>query len=87
LARQNQHATLCPMNILTTGIGTAAILFGLYTAYARIKRPHIFKKLEPMKKFWGETLGVAIHFFGYTVVPLVGGIVIVIAGINGINIF
>ena len=38
------------------------------------------------EKFWGEGAGVAIHFVAYTVVPIVVGIAMIIAGVNGLSI-
>lgn len=75
------------MNPVTVLIGILAIGFGAYTAWARAAKPGQFKKLEPMKKFWGEKAGMAIHFVAYTAVPIMFGIVIVITGLNGGSLF
>jgi hypothetical protein len=75
------------MNPVTVVIGILAIGFGAYTAWARVKKPEQLKKLEPMKKFWGEKAGVAIHFVAYTAIPVLFGIVIVIKGLNGGSFF
>ena len=74
------------MNPMTVGLGALIVAYGCYTAYARVKAPHRFHKLDAMKKFWGESAGLAIHFVGYTVVPIVVGIAMIIAGINGLSI-
>ncbi len=37
------------MNALTIGIGTLIVAYGLYTAWARVKAPGQFHKLEAMK--------------------------------------
>ena len=74
------------MNPMTVGLGALIVAYGCYTAYARVKAPHQFHKLDAMKKFWGESAGVAIHFVGYTVVPIVVGIAMIIAGMNGLSI-
>ena len=68
-------------------IGIAAILFGLYTAYARHSNPGAFRKLEPMKKFWGKKAGYWIHVFGYTVLPILIGLATVWSGGMGIPLF
>ena len=74
------------MNPMTVGLGALIVAYGCYTAYARVKAPHQFHKLDAMKKFWGESAGVAIHFVGYTVVPIVVGIAMIIAGMSGLSI-
>ena len=74
------------MNPMTVGLGALIVAYGCYTAYARVKAPHQFHKLDAMKKFWGESAGLAIHFVGYTVVPIVVGIAMIIAGMSGLSI-
>lgn len=75
------------MNLVTVVIGILAAGFGVYTAWARVVKPGQLKKLEPMKKFWGEKTGVVIHFVAYTAIPVLFGIVIVIKGLNGGSLF
>lgn len=75
------------MNVTTVGIGIAAIGYGLYTAWARRAKPEQSKKLEPMKKFWGDTGGEVVHFVGYTVVPIVIGAILVLSGLRGGSVF
>ena len=74
------------MNPMTVGLGALSVAYGCYTAYARVKAPHQFHKLDAMRKFWGERAGLAIHFVAYTVVPIVAGIAMVISGMNGLSI-
>ena len=75
------------MNPLSIVIGAAAILYGIYTLYARIKTPEKFAKLEAMKKAYGKTAGNAIHFVSYTLIPMGVGITFIVLGILGISIF
>ncbi len=75
------------MNPITTLLGVAALLYGIYSLYIRFTNPAKFGKLEPMKKFWGEQLGGIIHFVAYTLVPLCAGVVLIIAGLRGVTIF
>jgi len=75
------------MNPVTVVVGIAAIGYGLYTAWARRTRPEQFKKLEPMKQFWGERAGPIVHIVGYTVAPIVIGIVLVFSGLQGASLF
>ena len=75
------------MNPVTVAIGVAAIAYGLYTAWARRTKPEQFAKLEPMKKFWGERGGLIVHVVGYTVVPIVIGVVLIMGGLRGVALF
>lgn len=75
------------MNPISIGIGAAAFLFGVYTLYARIATPEKFRKLEAMKKAYGEKAGNAIHFVSYTFVPMGVGIAFIVCGIMGVSIF
>lgn len=75
------------MNPTTILVGVVAIGYGIYTAWARSTRPEQFKKLKPMKEFWGERRGAVIHTIGYTVVPIVFGIAMIASGLKGGSLF
>ena len=75
------------MNPMTILIGIAALGYGIYTAYARATNPAKFGKLEAMKKQWGEGPGKAIHLVAYTIVPILFGIAMIVAGITGVSFF
>lgn len=75
------------MDPVTVGIGLLAVAFGAYTTWARAAKPDQFKKLEPMKKRWGEKAGLTIHFIAYTAIPILFGVVILIKGLNGGSLF
>ena len=55
----------------------------MFTLVLRIKDPSRFGKLEAMKKTWGEKGGTAVHVFGYTVAPIVGGGLLLFFGLGG----
>lgn len=74
------------MDPLTIGLGVVAVGYGCYTGYLRKKDPSKFGKLEAMKKFWGEKAGLAIHFVAYTIIPIVFGIMLIVAGSRGLSI-
>ncbi len=74
------------MDSLTTGIGVICICFGLYTAIVRVKSPQRFVKLEAMRQKFGNNTGTFIHKVAYTFLPLVFGVIITFAGINGISL-
>lgn len=75
------------MNPLTICVGVAAILYGLTTICLHFYRPSAFKKLPPMKQFWGETEGVVVHVLAYTIVPIVVGSYFVVGGFQGMTFF
>ena len=75
------------MDPVTVLIGVAALSYGIYTLYARRRNPQAFWKLEPMKRMYGAKAAMVIHFIGYTIVPLVIGIVAIIAGVRGVSFF
>jgi hypothetical protein len=74
------------MDALTIGFGVAAAGYGCYTGYIRKKDSTKFGKIDAMKKFWGEKAGLAIHFVAYTVMPIIFGIALIVAGTKGISI-
>ena len=71
------------MNTMTVLIGVLATLFGAATVVLRHTHPQWFKKLGPMKAAWGAIPGYVVHFIGYSLVPLVLGISMIIHGMNG----
>jgi len=84
VCRTKEGFTVNPVTVL---VGVAAIGYGVYTAWARRTRPEQFRKLEPMKKLWGEKAGPIVHIVGYTVAPIVIGIVLVVRGLQGAGLF
>ena len=75
------------MNPITTLIGAAALLYGIYTFYLRATNPAKFGKLEAMKEQWGETAGYAIHVLAYSIVPILFGVVMLMRGLEGGSLF
>lgn len=75
------------MDVLTVGIGAAAILYALYTLYLRTQQSAKFGKLKAMKERFGDTAGGIIHFVAYSLVPLVFGVVTLLAGLRGQSFF
>ena len=74
------------MDLITISLGCIVILFGFYTLITRIKAPEKFAKLSAMKEKFGNGLGVAIHTFAYTIVPIIFGGILINAGINGVSL-
>ena len=75
------------MNVTTFSVGLAMVLFGLLTTVLRVVRPALLSKLEPMKRRWGDRAGFWLHVFGYSIVPIISGIVIAVGGWTGVALF
>ena len=75
------------MHIFEILFGIGMISYGILSIFIRYKHPEKFGKLEPMKKIWGERVGIIIHIVGYTIIPLLVGFMALIAGIRGVSIF
>jgi hypothetical protein len=75
------------MNLTTVLVGAALIAYGGYTFWARRARPATFRKLEPMKALWGEKPGQWIHVIGYSVLPVVLGLLLLRHGWLGGSVF
>ena len=52
----------------------------------RIMAESEFYRLTSMKKMWGRSRGLALHFTSNVVLPLVFGIVFLSGGISGVNL-
>jgi hypothetical protein len=69
-------------------IGIIALLYGLFTIYLRVRKGSKgFSKLPKMKEAYGEKWGTIIHVVSYTVVPIVIGLVGIIAYFLGVDVF
>jgi hypothetical protein len=76
------------MNTVTIVVGALAVGYGLFVLVLRLKgNDEKFRKLAPMRRFWGPKLGSAIHYVGYVGLPIVLGAVLIVAGVKGINVF
>ena len=75
------------MNNTTIVIGIVALLYGLYTANLRSKRPGQLRKLKAMKESFGAKAGNVVHLIAYTVLPLVVGVIFIFSGIRGVAVF
>ena len=74
------------MDWVTIGIGLLATGFGTFTLHLRSANPSSLRKLEPMKKVFGATIGNAIHFVAYSILPLVMGAMLIYLGVTGSSI-
>jgi cytochrome b561 len=74
------------MDILTIWMGFLLLVYGLYALLLRLLgRVRMFRKLNPMKKSYGNKTGTIIHFVLYILVPIVMGIGMIWAGLHGVG--
>jgi len=64
-------------------IGVLAIVFGLYSFVQRKVAPQNIEKLQSMIERNGEKMGHSIHLFGYTILPIVSGLLLLFAHFQG----
>ena len=60
-------------------IGVVAIVYGLYCFVQRKVAPQNIDKLQSMIERNGEKMGHSIHLFGYTILPIVSGLLLLFA--------
>ena len=61
--------------------GAFAVVYGIFTIVQRKRKPESFRKLDAMKKAYGEKVGYAIHVVSYSVVPISLGTAILISSL------
>ena len=64
-------------------LGLLAIAYGLYSYYQRKTAPEKIEKLQTMIERNGEKMAHQIHLFGYTIMPIVAGILLLYAHFRG----
>jgi hypothetical protein len=64
-------------------IGVLAIVYGLYSFIQRKVAPEKIEKLQTMIERNGEKMGHSIHLFGYTILPIVAGLLLLYAHFQG----
>ena len=57
-------------------LGVLAIVYGLYSFYQRKTAPEDIAKLQIMIERNGEKMANSIHLFGYTILPIVAGLLL-----------
>lgn len=73
------------MNYNSLALGFVLIGIGCYTTVMRRRGPS--RKMEAMKRAFGERAGVLLHWTCYTLLPLVYGVVAVVLGAQGKSFF
>ena len=60
-------------------LGVLAIVYGLYYFVQRKTAPENIEKLQLLIERNGEKMGNNIHLFGYTILPIVAGLLLLFA--------
>ena len=64
-------------------VGVLAIAYGVYSFIQRKVAPEKIVKLQTMIERNGEKMGHSIHMFGYTILPIVAGLLLLYAHFKG----
>ncbi len=64
-------------------VGVLAIVYGVYSFIQRKVAPEKIVKLQTMIERNGEKMGHSIHLFGYTILPIVAGLLLLYAHYRG----
>ena len=64
-------------------LGVLAIAYGLYSFIQRKVAPENIEKLQIMIERNGEKMGHSIHLFGYTIMPIIAGLLLLYAHFRG----
>ena len=64
-------------------LGALAIIYGVYSFIQRKVAPEKIGKLQTMIERNGEKMGHSIHLFGYTILPIVTGLLLLFAYFRG----
>ncbi|MEK6238850.1 MAG: hypothetical protein N2C14_29395 [Planctomycetales bacterium] len=71
------------MDPLSIGIGVLLVGYGCFTTYRRATNAPESKKMQVMKKAWGDGGGTALYVGAYSVMPVLCGVVFIISGVMG----
>jgi len=64
-------------------VGVLAIVYGLYSYIQRKTAPEKIEKLQLLIERNGEKMAHSIHLFGYTILPIVAGLLLLYAHFRG----
>jgi len=64
-------------------LGVLAIVYGLYCYIQRKTAPEKIEKLQLLIERNGEKMGNSIHMFGYTILPIIAGLLLLFAHYRG----
>lgn len=60
-------------------LGVLAIIYGVYSFIQRKTAPQDIEKLQSMIERNGEKMAHSIHLVGYTILPIVAGLLLLLA--------
>ncbi len=75
-----------------SGLDYSHIVMGLFALYVvivsllRIMAEKEFFRLTAMKRIWGRTVGLLMHFLANVALPLVCGVIFLSSGIAGLGV-
>lgn len=75
------------VNWIEIAVGVLAFGYGAYSLYVRITAPERIGKLASMKRVYGPKAGSAIHLAMYAIIPIAFGLILVVSGVLGVDIF
>lgn len=79
-ARLGYHGRIMDFNLI---VGVLAITYGLYYLVRRKIAPEKIEKLQLLIERNGEKMGNSIHLIGYTIMPIVAGLLLLHAHFRG----
>ncbi len=65
-------------------LGVLAIAYGIYSYVQRKTAPENIEKLQTMIERNGEKMAHTIHLVGYTIMPIIAGILLFIGHFRGL---
>ena len=57
-------------------LGVLGIVYGLYSYYQRKTAPEDIERLQTMIERNGEKMGHSIHLWGFTIMPIIAGLLL-----------
>ena len=66
-------------------LGVLAIVYGIYSYVQRKTAPEKIEKLQTMIERNGEKMGHSIHLFGYTIMPIIAGLLLLYAHFRALS--
>ncbi len=64
-------------------LGVLGIVYGLYSFIQRKVAPEKIEKLQSMIERNGEKMGHTIHLVGYTILPIIAGLLLLFSHFRG----
>ena len=75
------------MDLLTIGLGASAVLFGIVMFFLRLSRLEKFGERESFFKRFGKKSSYTPYLIAYSIIPIILGIFLALAGYRGYSLF